>query len=83
MNEYEYEDERYGPAEREQEVLFNTQVTVLLLREAFLFIYSWLANGYIWFLFLGFTRERTKRRTRILRSGKKSTHWLKNMQCVS
>lgn len=84
VNEYEYEDERYGPAEREREVLLNTQVTVqIFLRGAFLFIHSSLANGYIWFLFLGFTRERTKRRTRILRSGKKSTHWLKNMHCLS
>lgn len=41
LNEYEYEEEeeRYGPAEREREVLFNTQVTVqILLRGPFLFI---------------------------------------------
>lgn len=82
VNEYEYEekDERYGPAEREREVLFNTQVTVqLFVREPLLFVYSLLYNGFICFLSLGFTRERTKGRTGILWSGEKYTQWFKKM----
>lgn len=37
VNEYEYEeeDERYGPAEREREVLFNARVTLQLLENHF------------------------------------------------
>lgn len=46
LDEYEYEEEeeRYGPAEREREVLLNAQVRNLF-REPPLFTYSSLDNG--------------------------------------
>lgn len=83
LNEYEYEeeDERYGPAEREREVLVSMQVTVQPIAQKTTFIHLCIAIELIniYFLFAGFTRERTKRRARRLWSGKKNTHCFKNM----
>lgn len=77
VNEYEYEeeDERYGPAEREREFSLNAEVRAELQRHAVELFSLHLHSSYMSASFCShseYARKRRKRRAWIFRAGEKN-----------